>query len=317
MKISVGIPCRTPDHYVLEAIASASTQTVAPDEILVYAHGSFDPTTEIQDLFPEVKVFYDKDPRMIGDSWNKIYELSCSEWVMMLHADDLLQPNAIELLYDYLVGGQYDLVVGLTAVFSGTSDEILVSRRTIETAMRDFRKAVMMGYLPNLSGMAARRDVVLRDPFRTDLRIILDVEFFVRWANRYRCVLMPKLVSRYRVHACNTHHSSTDAQELDLVTLRRLLCAGSVPEDIKLPMARIYNKIVFKYSENAIRNNDKRSLERYYKLIFLGAGMSVRTRVIVTLLRWRGGFFLVRGLLVLRNYHQRNLNRLRLFFQVK
>ena len=89
--ISISIPVFNGEKYLKESIESAINQTTPADEILVFIHDTSDNSMLIAREFGQrIKIVEENTNLNIGQAWNRLYELSQSEYVLMLHADDQL-----------------------------------------------------------------------------------------------------------------------------------------------------------------------------------------------------------------------------------
>ena len=97
--IGIAIPVLNGEKYLKDAIESALNQTVPADEILVFIHDTKDTSRNVAEKFlPRVRIVEENTNLNIGQAWNKLYELSKSDYVVMLHDDDTLELECIELI---------------------------------------------------------------------------------------------------------------------------------------------------------------------------------------------------------------------------
>ena len=97
--ISISIPVFNGEKYLKEAIESAIAQTTPSDEILVFVHDTSDESILIARGFGQrIRIVEENTNLNIGQAWNRLYELSQFDYVVMLHADDKLHESAIENL---------------------------------------------------------------------------------------------------------------------------------------------------------------------------------------------------------------------------
>lgn len=107
--ITIAIPTFKRSALLFEAINSAiNQQTSLCYEILVLDNNpDRDDETEIlmQQFAGNSLISYYKNSSNLGmvGNWNQLYSLSKGTWVSMLHDDDLLYPNYIEIIYKRLL----------------------------------------------------------------------------------------------------------------------------------------------------------------------------------------------------------------------
>ena len=119
--ISVVIPTYNYGHYISRSIDSVIEQTVPPVEIIIIDDGSTDNTEEIisKDYNDHGKIKYIKKKNGGPASARNLgIENAAGEFVLLLDADDKLQPNTIELLTekiemfplaDMVIGGSFSV----------------------------------------------------------------------------------------------------------------------------------------------------------------------------------------------------------------
>lgn len=105
---TIAIPTYKRADYLKDALESAINQTTdIPYEIIVVDNNpERNDETEIfiktYRNIPNLRYF--KNSKNIGmtGNWNRLYELSLGEWVVMLHDDDMLSKNFLKVLYKIL-----------------------------------------------------------------------------------------------------------------------------------------------------------------------------------------------------------------------
>ena len=122
--ISVCIPTYNSSGFVLDALQSVIDQTVKVDEIIVCDNHSSDNTVEkvkqFQSNHNDFNIQVHVNTENIGFQKNfiKCYELASRSYFLILHSDDLLKPDSIQKLSDFLnehpdlalVGGKADKI---------------------------------------------------------------------------------------------------------------------------------------------------------------------------------------------------------------
>jgi glycosyltransferase involved in cell wall biosynthesis len=119
--VSVVIPTYNYEHYINRSIDSVLDQTVLPVEIIIVDDGSTDDTEQIieRKYNADDKIKYIKKTNAgPASARNMGIEHAAGEFVLLLDADDTLQPNAIELLTekietfplaDMVLGGSFSV----------------------------------------------------------------------------------------------------------------------------------------------------------------------------------------------------------------
>lgn len=129
--ISVAIPVFNGARFIKEAIYSIFSQTIEVDEILICDNSSTDDTVSVVEniikLNPNKNILLIQNKQNYGyaKNWNICLENSSSDYVLLLHADDLLRPKGIETLIDFLKKNiEYGLVGGQEFRFNENGEGI-------------------------------------------------------------------------------------------------------------------------------------------------------------------------------------------------
>jgi len=98
MTFSIVIPAFNGETYIENAILSAIKQTRKADEIIVYDDHSKDSTEAICEKYQTHIKYYlnEEGPSGFVNGWNKAVSLAGSEYIAILHQDDVLYPNFLE-----------------------------------------------------------------------------------------------------------------------------------------------------------------------------------------------------------------------------
>lgn len=106
--VSVGIPTYNGGKFILKALQSVLNQTVKVDHIYISDNRSDDDTIEkVKQFIAENKlqnITININETNIGAvrNWNKLFELAKTDYMAMLHVDDLLRPETIEKQKNFL-----------------------------------------------------------------------------------------------------------------------------------------------------------------------------------------------------------------------
>jgi glycosyltransferase involved in cell wall biosynthesis len=87
MNISVIIPTYNRFEVLQRALESVYAQTYQPKEIIIIDDGSTDETSQIQNLFPEIKYIYQENSG-VSSARNLGIKNSTNEWIAFLDSDD-------------------------------------------------------------------------------------------------------------------------------------------------------------------------------------------------------------------------------------
>jgi glycosyltransferase involved in cell wall biosynthesis len=235
--ITVAIPTYNGERYIADTIASVRTQSHQALEIVVVDDGSTDSTRDI------VKAIALEDPRIrlvaqpnggIAVARNRCVAESSPDaaFFMLLDHDDLLEPQAVELLRDALIR-RPDCVAahGMTTVVDSGNNEVpldaemirqlgLRRRRLRQYSIRGaFQTSVVcddsedttFGTLLYKNCITSMGAVLFRHsalcaagPFRQDLAPVDDWDMYLRASLLGSFCYVPSRVLRWRKHGSNT-----------------------------------------------------------------------------------------------------------------
>lgn len=161
-QVSVVVPTYKRPHFLAQALASARQQSLSDIEILVCDNGADRETADVVRACGDERIHYIPRPQNLGMLRNAMlgFSQAQADLVMKLDDDDLLRPNALDLLSAPLID---DLSVGLS--FGGVAliDEHNSPLLTMTDALdSDSGRATFLeGRIAPATGMVARGGVQL------------------------------------------------------------------------------------------------------------------------------------------------------------
>lgn len=119
MEISVIIPCYNAEEYIDRCLKSVMEQTIGLDmyEVILVNDASTDGTLEKlyqwEEKYPDniMVVTYDENIRQ-GGARNVGFQYSRGKYIGYVDDDDWLEPDMLEVLYEKISTGKYDVVKG-------------------------------------------------------------------------------------------------------------------------------------------------------------------------------------------------------------
>lgn len=211
--ISVIIPVRNGEPYIVEAVSSALAQGDCVREVIVVDDGSTDATiASIQAIAdPRIRLFTSRGTRPSGVSGGRNFgfEQATQPWVMFLDADDRLRPGACSALL--AAAGPADVVAvygdyeRIDAAGTTIGRRRLLGRRAKPEG--DVTEKLLAGNFLVNGGVALMRAESFRKTagFREDLRYCEDWHAWCLLAAQGEFLYVPGLcVMDYRVHAGST-----------------------------------------------------------------------------------------------------------------
>jgi len=100
-QISIVIPVRNGAKYLADALRSALVQTRPAGEVLVLDDNSQDASAAIaksSEWGGKVRYVLNENPTGFADAWNRAAQHATGDYVVILHQDDLLDPNYLEAM---------------------------------------------------------------------------------------------------------------------------------------------------------------------------------------------------------------------------
>jgi glycosyltransferase involved in cell wall biosynthesis len=148
--VSICIPVYNGELYIFKTLNSALNQTYKNLEIIIFDNCSTDKTVEIINSFKNSRIKYYLNDRNYGGTANvkKCLESANGEFVMLLMADDLLKPNAIEMQANALIiNPDVSLCITATNVINEFDDVIMrrqLYRRSLKIDGKKMAKKSLM-----------------------------------------------------------------------------------------------------------------------------------------------------------------------------
>lgn len=149
----------------------------------------------------------------IYDAMNKAVKLARGDYVLFINGDDALIQDGFVDVVSTLESNVYDIVCATTLADSHISPvEILTARPS---------RLLFFNSVPHPSSFV-RRELLLRNPFRTDLRIASDYDFFLcQYLSRQTFKILPVVTAlHHRGGASGSIEKSIS--EIDIVRKERL-----------------------------------------------------------------------------------------------
>jgi|688.fasta_scaffold67636_5 glycosyltransferase involved in cell wall biosynthesis len=269
VKIGIGIPIRNGEKYLQETIESTLSQIEPADEIVVVINNSRDKSLQIcENFLPHIRIVEDDSIDSIGAAWNAVYQYSKCDYVVMLHQDDLLESNTIKVLKNKIISDPAcELIFGRMKIISSKGSLLRVNFTTKEVCLTgdNYIRQVISGFLPGCSGMCAKRKLILKNPYRTDLQIVLDIEFFIRIGWEAKVIGIPDILSSYRLHNDSTLHSDNNRKsQKDLIRWWQLIESQQIyiPEHLLLIyQAGLLKRTITAFLQDLQRNDHLHTFE--------------------------------------------------------
>ena len=219
MTFSVVIPSYNGEKHIEDTILSVLRQNRKADEIIVHNDNSNDLTYQIcKKYVPEVTYYFNPEgPSGFVNGWNKSIHLANSDFIVVLHQDDLLYPsfleeaeNALNLypdvrhlftLCDYIDEDDSILNNGELSVLKGRSTD-----KILRYSGKEYVRAYQMNYngMPHIHrcpGVITHRSIFEEGcNYRSIAGHISDDDFFYRVGQFTPVAGIMKSLAAFRIH---------------------------------------------------------------------------------------------------------------------
>lgn len=229
MTFSIVIPAHNGEAFIRHALNSTILQTRRADEIIVIDDASKDKTADIvnsPDIRGQLKYQYNEITTGFVDAWNRAIERASSDFVTILHQDDLLHPEYLANIEKAIV--RFPAVKHFYAAcnYIDTDGNIIKSPpepHSLEPILyrgREYAHNYLMGVMSNqhvhrCPGVTTSRELLLNQcTYRKEAGHIADDDFFLRVGAFTDVVGISQPLASYR------HHSGSETERLDLLSLK-------------------------------------------------------------------------------------------------
>ena len=203
--VSIVMPAYNVARFITETLEAVFAQTFTDYEVIIVNDGSPDTAELERALEPyagRVRYIEQKNAGA-GAARNTALRAARGEYIAFLDADDLWLPDYLGEQFEFLRGGNYDLVYSDALLFG---DSPIAGKTYMETSPSngEVNFKSLVHYECNLitSGVLARKDPILAAGlFKEDIRNGQDFELWLRLVRAgARVAYQRKVLLRYRCH---------------------------------------------------------------------------------------------------------------------
>jgi glycosyltransferase involved in cell wall biosynthesis len=232
-KVSIVVPAYNADAYIAETIDSLLAQDYPDLEIVAVDDGSTDNTGAILTRYADrIKLHHQANAGQsaaMAAGW----DLTDGSFIGYLSADDRLKPAAVRRCVEEL-----DARPDVVLVYPDFDVIDESSRLLLTVKPPDFSRRALYGELHCLPGPGAifRRSAYQKaGPWRTDLRQIPDLDFFLRMALEGDFYHLPEVLAEFRMHAQSTTYRAVAFArgEEPLSMIETLFARPDIPVDVR------------------------------------------------------------------------------------
>jgi glycosyltransferase involved in cell wall biosynthesis len=267
-RFSVLVPTYEPDGTLARALESVLAQAGQPDEMEIVVVDDASRPGLVRELVEHVdsegRIEIVEHERRFGlcGNWNRALTMARGELIHLLHQDDYVLPGFYERMN---AGFRQAADVGMAFCRSRLVDE---ADRTIRTESRQqWTPGVLAHWLPRIAErqriqtpavVVARTTYEQLGGYRSDLKLALDWEMWVRIASRFPIWYEPRPSVCYRRHAANeTARLMSSGDAWPDITRAIEINAGHLPASIrdrtKAASVRWYAASAMRTAERQIR----------------------------------------------------------------
>jgi glycosyltransferase involved in cell wall biosynthesis len=207
-KVTVGIPAHNAAPYLGAAIDSVLVQDFGDFELVVSDDASTDGTSEILGRYSDPRFRAVRSDERLGQSgnWNRCLESARGEFVVLLHADDELQPGFLRRAVSVLDASEDVGLVHCAVRHIDEAGKPLFLQALFDEDRIDREEVVLNhllldGCVINPAGVVVRRSVYERvGDFTEQIVWGVDWHMWIRIALRYPVAYMAEPLALYREH---------------------------------------------------------------------------------------------------------------------
>jgi glycosyltransferase involved in cell wall biosynthesis len=207
MPISIVMPAYNEERFLAEAIESVLAQTYRDFELIILDDGSRDRTLEIAQSYAQrdARIRLESHANMgPAPTLNRGLELSASEWVAVMHADDVMMPNRIERQLAFVAEHPELSVSSSWVKHIDSQGRVLAkdnSRLLTHEAVQDRYKANELIAFSHPAAILRKSSVQAVGGYRSQFRVNEDVDLWNRLLeHEYKILVQPEFLLQYRIH---------------------------------------------------------------------------------------------------------------------
>ncbi len=233
-KISIIIPVYNGSNYLEEAIICALNQTYKNTEIIVVNDGSTDEgkCKTIAKKYKKQIKYYEKENGGVSSALNYGIKKMKGEYFSWLSHDDLIEPNHIEKLVEYLSIEGHEKHIPYAAFKFVDEFGILKTDETIQAKLYcyDYKTSIINNYYTLLKGEINGGSVLIPKKafdkygyFDESQRITQERDMWSRLINEYKFICIPYATAIIRMHSKRVTNTNprikieSDAKNLEII----------------------------------------------------------------------------------------------------
>ncbi|MGA9408704.1 MAG: glycosyltransferase family 2 protein [Bacteroidota bacterium] len=216
MTFSIAVPVHNGEKFLELTLASALNQKRPPDEIVALDDASSDRSEQIiksEKWGGRVMYLYNRTPSGYADAWNRIVKHTHSDFVTILHQDDLLDPDYLfhieralhaypqcrHIYAGYYYIDEYGNHTGASPLPHSAVPELIPGK---EYANRYLGGVVTNRHIHRCPGVTTERRLLLETcSYRKEAGLIADDDFFLRVGEFTDVIGISEPLASFRSHS--------------------------------------------------------------------------------------------------------------------
>lgn len=181
MAITIAIPFYNAENYLLDSIKSVFAQTYNEWELILIDDGSTDNSLQIAQSIndPRVRVISDGKNKRLAGRLNEVTRLAKYDYIARMDADDLMDPQRLEIQYNILQNNpDYDIVT--SGVYSVLNDLTMIGKRGADYKGVTFDEIISRKKGVTHAALLARKSWYERNQYDESLKIAQDLDLWIR-----------------------------------------------------------------------------------------------------------------------------------------
>lgn len=210
-KVSIYIPAYNVGRYIKESVDSVLSQTFTDLEVVICDDGSTDNTLQVLETHfidnPQVH-WISQIHQGIAAASNSAIGNCRGMYIGQLDGDDMLEPQAVEVMADFLNNNDVGVVYSRYSLVDRTG-ELMRPIASVEFS----RERLLTAMICTAFRMFRKRDWLRTDGFDESMVNAVDYDMMLKLSEVCNIEYLPRLTYKYRYHGQNTSLLNRDMQE--------------------------------------------------------------------------------------------------------
>lgn len=277
---TIGLPVYKRTDYIKSALDSAVQQTIPCRILLIDNNSPHNDFKKIVDSYKNPLMKYVKTDETVpqDENFNNVFRYADTPWVTVLHDDDMLHIQFVEMLKKVM--NKYGEDFGGMVVRSHVGEEEwqgIYEKTDLTDDIRLVKEAYFFfTQLTPFPGVVVNKDLALRiGGFKSELHPIADFDFWYRYSTSANMYMVNREMTYYRISPTQSTNHLIDAMVNNVYEYRMNLIRKSKYNNfltkLSLEQSRITNIDFFKKTYPKVELPEKlaneKSLNRARKLL--------------------------------------------------